>query len=252
MTNLPICTNLPNYSVDTSPQSVDNQHITKSFWFLRRKLNPNYESGLKVVPLRSCLLLNNVPKNGVKNWIIKTQPKWQVELLQSELDKETGEILSTSVYLTDDLKSGNNRKIKAVNRFCDYFNPIYKRREISLFFHTLTLANQSQVDIRTAVKNYRRRLNRNGVNVRGLLWVLEISENSHIHYHILCATNRLNYKGMKMPVFLKFNDLWGCRTKAEFIKHDVRYYLATYFTKCQSRIEKHRSYGISMPKKLSE
>jgi hypothetical protein len=252
MTNLDICTNLPNYSVDISPQVVDNQHITKSFWFLRRKLNPNYESGLKVVPLRSCLLLNNVPKNGTKNWVIKTESKWQVDLLESVLDKETGEILSTGVYQTDDLKSGNNRKIKAVNRFCDYFNPMYKRREISLFFHTLTIADQSKVDIRTAVKNYKRRLKRNGVNVRGLLWVLEISENLHIHYHLLCATDRLNYKGLKMPEFLKFNDIWGCRTKAEFVKHDVRYYLATYFTKCQYRINEHRSYGLSMPKKLSE
>jgi hypothetical protein len=200
-------------------------------------------------------LPNNVLKKGGENWIIKTESKWQVDLLQSNLDKETGEILSTSVYQTDDLKSGNNRKIKAVNRFCDYFNPMYKRKEVSLFFHTLTTANVSYekgVNIRKAMKLYKQRLKRNGVNVRGFLWVLEISEKGHIHYHSIVATDRLNYKGGKIPEFLKMNDIWKSHTRIEFIKKEVRYYLACYFTKCQYRLQKHRSYGLSMPKKLSE
>lgn len=279
MTNLPICTNLPNHSVDISPQVIDNQGVkpktTKSYWFLRRRRNPDYETGQKVVPLRSCLLLNNVLKNDsqgnskwkiekhsdwytelmqyqeeqpITNWIVKTKPKWYVDLLESIMDKETGEILSQGVYTTDDLTSGNYRKIKAVNRFCSHFNPLYRKRKVSLFFGALTLANQSKVDIRKLTKLYKQRLKRNGVDVLGFLWVLEISDTLHVHYHFLMATNRLNFKGSGMPEFIKPTDIWGCRTGIEFVKFDVRYYLATYFVKCKYRIEKHRTYGISMPK----
>ena len=252
MTNLPICANLPNHNVDISPQVIDNQGVkpktTKSYWFLRRRCNPEYESGLQVVPLRSCLLLNNVLKTENGNWVIKTKPKWVTDLLESSLDKETGEILSQGVYTTDDLKSGNNRKIKAVNRFCTHFNPLYRKRKVSLFFGALTLANESNVDIRKLTKLYKQRLKRNGVNVLGFLWVLEISDKLHVHYHFLMATNRLNFKGSGIPEFMKPSDIWGRRTSIEFVKFDVRYYLGKYFTKCQYRILKHRSYGISMPK----
>jgi hypothetical protein len=228
-------------------QAVENQSITKSFWHLRTYPNPEYEQGLKLVPLRSCLLHNNVNRKSQKTeWVIKTKPKWNTDLLESHLDKETGEIYETGVYTTNDLKSGNNRKIKALNRFCDTFQPLYKKHQCSIFFLTLTLANQAKTDIRGLLNSYKTRLKRNGIKLMGSIWVLEISDKLHVHYHLLIATERINFKGKSIPKFLKVNDLWGCRTQIEFAQKHIRNYLAKYFTKNQSRILEKRTYGISI------
>ena len=223
-------------------QSIDNQKPTKSFWHLRTYPNPEYQSGLKIVPLRSCLLHNNVNTN---NWVIKTKPKWNTDLLESHLDKETGEITHQGVYTTNDLKSANNRKIKAMNRFCDKYQPLYLRHQVSIFFYTLTLANQSNTDIRHLLNSFKTRLKRNGINLRGYVWVLEISETLHVHYHALVCTDRIQIKGKQMPDIFKLDSLWGCRTQVRFAKRYIRGYLAKYFVKASSRILNKRSYGIS-------
>lgn len=222
-----------------------NPNITKSFWHLRTYRNTSYLSGLKDVPLRSCLLHNNV---NTKSWQIKTKPKWVTDLLQSELDKETGEIIGQSVYTTDDLRSGNNRKIKALNKFCDKYQPLYKKRKCSIFFYTLTLANQSRTDIRDAFNTFKMRLKRQGINLMGYVWVLEISDKLHVHYHALICTERINIKGKGIPNYLKMNEIWGCRTQVQFADTHIRNYLAKYFTKNSSRILGKRSYGLSMKK----
>lgn len=221
--------------------------ISKAFWYLRRFKNPDYESGLKDVPLRSSLLHNNVNTNS---WQIKTKPKWFTDLLQSELDTESGEILGQSIYTTNDLVSGNNRKIKALNKFCDVFQPMYKLRKCSIFFYTFTLANQSRTDIRGALNTFKTRLKRKGINLRGYVWVLEISDKLHVHYHALICTDRINIKGKLMPDYLKMNDVWGCRTQVAFAESHVRNYLAKYFTKNSSRILGKRSYGLCIKKEF--
>jgi predicted SprT family Zn-dependent metalloprotease len=220
-------------------------NITKSFWFLRNYRNLEYEEGLKSAPLRSCLLHN---KSHTFSWIIKSKPKWFTDLLQTTLDKETGEIIDTSVYQTNDLTSGNYRKIKAVNKFCDVYEPLYKKHEVSIMFYTLTLANQTDTTIPKLMNAFKMRLKRNGIKLRGYVWVLEISDQLHVHYHMLVATDRIKIKGKKMPEFLKVHDLWQCRTKVEFAQKHVRGYLAKYFVKCSSRILHKRSYGLTMNK----
>jgi hypothetical protein len=228
-----------------STESTDNQDIVKSFWHLRTYRNPDFEDGLKIVPLRSCLLHNNV---DAKNWVIKTLPKWNVDLLESHLDRDTGEIVSQGVYTTNDLKSGNYRKIRAVNRFCDAYQELYKRRKVSIFFYTLTIANQAKTNIRTLFDSFKARLKRNGIKLNGYVWVLEISEDLHVHYHALVCVDRINLKGKSIPEFLKINDLWGARTQIEFARKHVRSYLSKYFVKKSSRILGKRTYGISIKK----
>lgn len=234
---------------NTKKQIAEKSNITKSFWHLRTFKNPDYLMGLKEVGIRSCLLHNNV---NTTSWQIKTKPKWVTDLLQSELDKETGEILGQSVYTTDDLKSGNYRKIKALNNFCDVFQPMYKRRKCSIFFYTLTLANQSRTDVRGALNTLKTRLKRKGVNLKGYVWVLEISDKLHVHYHALICTDRINIKGKSIPAFLKMNDVWGCRTQVAFAESHVRNYLAKYFTKNSARIIGKRSYGLSIKKEYKK
>lgn len=230
---------------------TDNQSVSKGFFFLSRSINPEYDKGLKSVPLRSCLLHHNGAV--FREWIVKTKAKWQTDLLQTDFDRNTGEILGQSVYRTDDLTSGNNRKIKAVNRFCDHFKEPYRKRQVSLFFITLTAANQSKLTVRDCFKAFKKRLKRRGIKLHGYVWILEISDNLHVHYHALVATDRINFKGQSLPDFLKLNDLWGARCQIECVRKSVRYYLATYFTKNKSRILGKRQYGIvGVPRKTAK
>lgn len=246
--------NVPVNDCLTKPLTVDNQLISKAFWFLKRSKNEQYQSGLKNVPFRSCLLLNKAAVSNQENqWRIKTEPKWFTDLLESRLDLETGEILSQSVYRTDDLTSGNNRKIKALNRFCDRFQPMYSRHQVSVFFYTFTVANQAKRTIKETFSIFKKRLKRNGLSLKGYIWVLEISKDLHVHYHALVATERIFCTGKKLPEYLKLNNVWGARTQVRFAEAHIRNYLSKYFSKNKYRIEsdetgkRKRQYGISMP-----
>jgi hypothetical protein len=96
----------------------------------------------------------------------------------------------------------------------------------------------------------KKRLKRNGVKFFGYLWVMEISENNHIHYHFILTTSRINCKGKTLPDFLKLNDYWGARTQVEFIKKGLKYYLGKYFYKNKVRITDKRLYGKSISKQM--
>lgn len=228
------------------PLQADNQTVSKGFWFLNRLPNPDYDTGLKPVPLRSCLLHHKGAANS--QWLIKTKPKWFTDLLQTDFDRNTGEITAQSVYRTDCLTQGNNRKIKAVNRFCEHFKQPYANRQVSLFFYTFTIANQAKVTIRDCFKAFQKRLKRRNIKLHGYVWILEISDNLHVHYHALVATDRINCKGGKLPDYLKLNEIWGANCNVQFIRKSVRYYLATYFTKNKNRIVGKRQYALKLTK----
>lgn len=225
---------------------TDNQSVGKAFFFLSRSVNQEYNSGLKPVPLRTCLLHHNGAANSV--WVVKTKPKWYTDLLRTDFDRNTGEMLAQSVYRTDCLTAGNNRKIKAVNRFCKHFEPLYRKRKVSLFFYTFTVANQANVTIRDCFKAFQKRLKRRGINLQGYIWILEISDDLHVHYHALVATDRINFKGQPLPEYLKLDGVWGARCQVQLITKSVRYYLASYFTKNKNRILDKRQYGMKLPK----
>jgi hypothetical protein len=225
---------------------IDNQLLRKGFLFLSRSANSEYEDGIRRVPLRSCLLHNN---GAVFEWFIKTKPKWLTNLLQTDFDANTGEILSQSVYSTDDLTAGNNRKIKAVNKFCERFKPLYSERKVSMLFYTLTLANQAKTNIRDCLKAFRKRLIRKGIKIHGYVWVLEISDTLHVHYHAMVVIDRINIKGQQMPEFLKLDDLWGANTQVQFVQKNIQAYLAKYFVKNKNRIIGKRQYGVMVADK---
>jgi hypothetical protein len=170
-------------------------------------------------------------------------------LLQTDFDRSTGEITGQSVYRTDCLTSGNNRKIKAVNRFCGHFEPLYLKRQVSMFFYTFTVANQAKVTIKACMEAFQKRLKRRNIKLHGYVWILEVSDNLHVHYHALVATDRINCRGGSLPEYLKLDTVWGAMCQVQFIRKSVRYYLATYFTKNKNRIVGKRQYGLKMPKK---
>jgi flagellar biosynthesis protein FlhB len=123
--------------------------------------------------------------------------------------------------------------------------PLYKKRQVSCFFITLTKANSSKLTIRQMLNLMKTYMNRLGWGVRGFVWVLEVSENLHMHYHVAIATNRVDLKGKKLPNLLQLERVWGCRTEIDFVKKNIEGYLRKYFAKNSYVAENFRSYGIS-------
>lgn len=230
-----------------STQLTDNQQFKNIYLFKNRVPNPDFKKGLKYSTLRSCLLHN---KSDKTEWEIRHLPKYYTTLKKTTYDLNTGEITAQDDYLTDDLTAGNSRKIKAVNSWTDTFNPLYRNRNISLLFYTLTTANQSKLTIQEMTNVLKKRIQRNGLTFYGYLWVLEISDTGHIHYHLLLATSRINIKGMAMPKFLKVNDVWGARTQIRFVEKNVRYYLSKYFYKNKSRVTGKRLFSKTISKQF--
>lgn len=232
----------------------------KHYSFLNRTKNPNFEAGL--VPLHignpnnplfeSCLYTTKSdrfePKNSQKasTIFVKTEPKWFTNLAEFEYDKETAELLVKGVYQTNDFKVSNGKKIKRLDQFCNYYQPLYKERKVTLWFITFTRANYSRLSFKQMNNIIKKYYQREGIDIRGFIWTYEISKEYHYHYHLCLATNRINIKGKALSHKFKFDYLWGQRTELEFVKKDIRHYLAKYFAKCDFRLNsRNRSYGSS-------
>lgn len=216
----------------------------KAYDHVHTGLNPDYEKGLKHIPFESCLIHDKEDKFPSKIIQIRTTPKWQTELAVFEPDSE-GLPVWTESYLTNDLKARNHRKNKAISKFCGQYMPLYKKREISCFFITLTQANCSKLTIKDMTNTIVKYMNRLGWNVRGFVWVLEVSEELHMHYHLAIATDRVNLKGKKLPKLLQLERIWGRRTEIDFVKKNIEGYMRKYFMKNSYVAEGFRSYGIS-------
>jgi hypothetical protein len=202
--------------------------------------NPKYEAGLKDLPFESCLIHNKCNKTGK----VRTAPKWLTTLAVFESDSEGYPIISGH-YETDDFKASNHRKIKALDKFCSYYQPLYKQKEVTLFFLTFTQLNKAKLPWKIMIKVIREYFKRIGFPIRGFIWTLEVSENLHAHYHIAIAVDRMELKGKSIPELIKFDNIWGRRTEIDFVKKNIRHYMSKYFAKHNYRIEGYRSYGKS-------
>lgn len=228
------------------------------YWaFSNRKQNPDYQAGLiplaKVRPkkapnrppaLRACLLHNNAESSQrvfPDTLLVKTRPKWNTELRCVGYDPDTGEI-KDKPHHTDDLKAGNHRKIQSLVRFCDYYQPMYEGRGVSLLMHTFTEAQNSRTTMRRLLDTLKHRYKALGYEIRGYWWSMEISDPKpgkrgyHFHYLLVIATNHMNLRGKGIPDPLKLDDLWGMGTKVEFVRKNIRSYLSSYFAKNNWRI----------------
>jgi hypothetical protein len=225
------------------------QRPKKAYTYLKRRKNPDYEGGVKRLPFESCLITTKGSRKSAekcaKEVHIKTRPKWFTDLMEYELDQDTGEMIPKGVYTSDDFKCSNGKKIKALDRFCNKYQPLYRSRKVTLFFLTFTRANHARLTWKIMAKLIMQYFKRLGIEVRGHIWTAEVSDLLHWHYHICIATNRVNFKESGIPIELKFDTLWGQRTEIDFVKKNVRHYMAKYFAKCNSRVIGQRSYGIS-------
>jgi hypothetical protein len=219
----------------------------RKYLFKSRQKNPDW-SVEKLISLRSCHILNNAEKLKPEYFISET-PKWLTVLEKPiAVDTGSGEIVYED-YQTDDFKASRNRKIKTVERFCDYYEPLYQNRKVSLLFHTFTRMDFAKEDMRRMLDNVKYRYELINRPVRGYLWALELKANEnmdggyHIHYHLVVAVDRIKVK--EIPEALKFEDLWGQRTGVEFITKSIRRYLSKYLYKSEAKLLGKRSYSIS-------
>jgi hypothetical protein len=232
--------------------NVTDKNVTcnTSYRFKSRRKNPEW-SIEKLVPLRACLIRNN----ATPDVYISEIPKWLTVLEKEMIFEDTGEIVYDD-YETDDFKAAKGRKIKTVRKFCDFYEPLYRARKVSLLFHTFTRMDYAKKDMRRMIDKAKIRYESLERPIRGYLWALELAKNEgmesghHIHYHLVVAIDRLELEEdengeKKIPKELKFDDLWGQGTQVEFIKRSVRAYLSKYLYKSDGRLLRHRSYAIS-------
>ena len=225
---------------------VEQKIEISKYRFLSTEKNPNFLPGI-AVPLRSCQEHHNACKNittGIEVYehlfgFIETTPKWLTVLMRPD----------DHLYHTDSLKSRMNRQTKAVKRFTDFYEPLYRRRQVSVLFFTFTRLNYADKDMRSMLNCVKSRLKSLKWPLRGYLWVLEVKANEnmdggfHLHYHLVIAIDRIRIQ--KIPKELKLEDLWGQRTGVEFIKKSVRGYLSGYMMKSAGKLNNHRAYQIS-------
>jgi hypothetical protein len=217
----------------------NNNRPQNVYRFRSRWVNPEYDDK-KLISLRSCLIHNkSSQKEGYK---IKRLPKWMTQLERESVDEDTGELLY-DIYNTDDLKQARGRKIKTIKKFCDFYEPLYQARKVSVLFHTFTRINYSRQGMITMLECIKKRYKALKRPIRGYLWVLEISPSDHAHYHLIVAIDRVRWK--KIPDELKMENLWGQRTGVEFIKKSIRSYLMKYCSKSDGRLLGKRNYAIS-------
>lgn len=233
-------------------QVIDNQSIKKSYRYFNRLPNPNFDSGIKLLPLRSCLIHDNSAVFRHKELHVKTEPKWFTDLWCDKVETNSGEVVGTEIYRTNEIKSSNARKIKRLDAFCGHFQPMYERKEVSMLFFTLTLANQSKMTISGVIDLVKKRCKRRGVKFHGYIWTSEISDTLHWHYHLAVCIDRMNVRGIGIPSWLKLESVWGARTQVEFVRKNIRHYMAKYFAKENARIIGVRSFGSYIKKNNHE
>ncbi|MEA2054284.1 MAG: hypothetical protein U9O96_04095, partial [Candidatus Thermoplasmatota archaeon] len=178
----------------------EKNETSKYHWRSTRR--SEYEEVAEIIPcFRTCHINNNADRNPLEiirnlndghviypyiyGWV-RNKPKWITEL---ENDK--------GVVETNDLKQSRMRKIKTINRFCDRYEPLYRKKEVSLLIFTFTRANYARLGIRTMLDVLKKRLKALKWSLRGYLWVLEVKKNDnmaggyHVHYHLIIATDRV-------------------------------------------------------------
>ena len=239
---------------------AENENLQKIYHLGISKRNENYLVGLVPVKgvskqktkksLRSCHLLNNAEKIS-REYLVQTEPKWNTQMKVSGLDKTTGEFIpELEIYNTNDLKAGKFRQISAAKKFCVNIKNLQKQKQGSILLHTFTRLNEADCDIRSVIDILKARYKSIGRKIRGYFWVLEVEPNEvlgfHLHYHLVVFVDRLNIKGGKMPEALKLNDVWGQRTRVEFLQKSLEGYLLGYLSKGDARLKDAKGKKIRM------
>lgn len=170
--------------------------------------------------------------------IIHREAKWKRFFNCLVVDEMTGEVLD-AVYETDDQKGCTARKIKSLNEFCDNYQPLYNKKQVTLWMVTFTEADQALLDKNwsSMVEKVVRRFKSIGYPVRGYWWTMEVAKDTfHFHYHLVLAVDRMDIRGKTIPEAIKFNDVWQMISKTEMVRKNIRGYLSKYLSKNRWRV----------------
>lgn len=181
--------------------------------------------------------------NGRFSIPVSFEPKYLKWLEKDSVDTNTGECIGSEVIETDSERAKRGKRINRLRKFDATYLPLKRARKVSLLFITLTHASHSSISISGFFDALKKRAKRNGVQLYGYVWVSEVSENLHWHYHALVATSRL---AGKLPAWLHAETLWGERTRVQFVKGTATsHYLSKYMGKKSGVVQGVRSMGAS-------
>ncbi len=229
--------------------------IKTNFSYLKTVPNPLYFKGIR--PLKStkdmnafesCLILRKstiseqgenlkkrVKSNKSRVLAIQSEPKNTVFLNCLFVDKTSGEIVGAGLHETNSHTRSNHFKIKTMDLFAEAYSDLYRQRRVSIMFHTLTCADLNQRTWSDTIRKVKTAYSSLGVSVLGYTWVLEVgTKKDMVHYHLAIAIERTFFKSI--PNVLKFEQWYGYRTEINFVKKNIRHYLAKYFAKHNAKV----------------
>lgn len=221
--------------------------------------NPGYQNGLLNLILGIKVHAKISPKAlqivGERAFIsIATSPKYYKWYNKISIDRYTGEVMQESIE-SDSERAKRAKKYNLLKSFMDAYRSPYARKKVSVFMVTLTRANEANGRIGDLLKAFKQRAHRAGCPLLGYVWVSEVSANTHWHYHLLFAVQRISIAGEKLPEWLKLNTIWGMGTHFTFAKgKGLQSYLnkagygkaiGSYLTKQTASVEGIRSVGSS-------
>jgi hypothetical protein len=218
-----------------------------------------FESSLLILPTNVTTNIEVISTDlGSKQWVLQTTDKNLTTLRKVTYAShvmDTGEVIRGHLIedadiVVGDMWNGIKRRDKSINAFCKHFAPLYEARKVSMFFFTLTIADQTGVDIRNILDILKKRgkTQKPAYPVIGYHWVLEVSESKHVHYHVIVVTRRMHLKGKKFPEWLFLDNQWKARTQVSFVKGDVYQYCCKYLKKGIVRVVSKRMFGKSITK----
>ena len=234
--------------------SISSGTPSEKYRFKSHRKNP-YWNFDDLIPIRPCLIIQHNSSRILRNintgkdvstgiiGYISDRPKTYTYL---EKVSPAGE---TSGFEVDDFKTSHQRRNKAADKFCNFYELLYQNRKVSVLFHTFTRNDYAQKDISTMLECVKARYIALKRPIRGYYWVLELKRNAkmatgyHIHYHLVVAIDWITWR--KIPKKLKFEDLWGQRTGVGFLENSIRSYLKKELVKSNAKILRKRMYGIS-------
>ena len=150
-------------------------------------------------------------------------------------------------YVYNDLQAKITRRN---SRVAKYFKSYKKTTKMSEVFQTLTDAPSSSKDIRDFIKHGKQYLTRNGVDVLGYVWVLELKRRDdgtiHAHYHICWRTSRTK----RIKLWYKMGTYWGRRINSTFVEKSAKNYMMKYLSKTDLMCANYRSFGRSVEKSV--
>lgn len=204
----------------------------------------------------TCLLKHNVLQklainekhlvliDGQYHCIVTNVPRYKSWYKVLNVSTITGEF-EAIIKESDSIIRARGKLINSLKSFDTINRPLYRKKEVSCLFGTLTNVPDAKFTIRVFLKHLKTIFKRKGINLRSYIWCSEVKINTgatgkqlpiHWHYHFVLAIDRIEVTGGSLPECLSssyLTELWGQRAQVKFIKggNALNSYLSKYMAK---------------------